>query len=85
MSKMTIDDLRRILISCAGESEGDRLSGDILDEEFELLGYDSLALMETVAAVGSEFGVRIEDEQIADLRTPRDVLDLVNDAIAQPN
>jgi minimal PKS acyl carrier protein len=74
---MTIDDLRTILVSCAGESDGP-LDGDIRDVDFDELGYDSLALMETAARIRSDFGVTIPDERIAELRTPREILDLVN-------
>jgi act minimal PKS acyl carrier protein len=74
---MTIDDLRTILVACAGESDG-VLDGDIRDMDFDELGYDSLALMETAARIRSDFGVTIPDERIADLRTPGEILDLVN-------
>jgi act minimal PKS acyl carrier protein len=74
---MTIDDLRTILVACAGESEG-VLDGDIRDRDFDELGYDSLALMETAARIRSDFGVTIPDERIAELRTPGEILDLVN-------
>jgi act minimal PKS acyl carrier protein len=74
---MTIDDLRTILVACAGESDG-VLDGDIRDIDFDELGYDSLALMETAARIRSDFGVTIPDERIAELRTPGEILDLVN-------
>ncbi|GAU65801.1 acyl carrier protein [Streptomyces sp. NBRC 110611] len=80
MSEMTLDDLRRLLIECAGETDDDSLSGDILDKEFDSLGYDSLALMETATRITSEYGVQIPDERIAELKTPRAVLELVNGA-----
>ncbi|MFD5756102.1 acyl carrier protein, partial [Streptomyces sp. NPDC127044] len=46
-SEFTLDDLRRILQEGAGVDEGVDLDGDILDEPFEVLGYESLALLET--------------------------------------
>jgi act minimal PKS acyl carrier protein len=79
---MTIDDLRRILVVCAGEADTGRLDTDIGDREFTELGYDSLALMETVARIEQEYGVRIPDERIAELTTPRELLALVNGAAA---
>ena len=78
MTTMNLDDLRRVLIECAGETDGDRLSGDIHDQEFGDLGYDSLALMETAARIATEYGVQIPDDQIVELRTPREMLDVVN-------
>ncbi|MER7013306.1 acyl carrier protein [Saccharopolyspora sp. NPDC000359] len=83
MSKLTIDDLRRILVDCAGEDEAAELGADALDTEFDDLGYDSLALMETAARIHQELGVLIPDEQVAELRTPRQVLDLVNGAAVE--
>ncbi|PRX99102.1 acyl carrier protein [Allonocardiopsis opalescens] len=81
-SPMTIDDLRRMLIACAGETRPAALAGDFADRDFEELGYDSLALMETAARIQDAYGVRIPDERVADLRTPRAVLDAVNGAPA---
>jgi act minimal PKS acyl carrier protein len=79
---MTIDDLRKILVACAGAADGAALDGDIRDVDFDELGYDSLALMETAARIKSDFGVTIPDERIAELRTPGEILDLVNTSAA---
>ncbi|MGW1375052.1 acyl carrier protein [Streptomyces sp. NPDC002446] len=80
---MTLDDLRRMLTEAAGEAEHGALAGDIADVEFEALGYDSLALLEVAGLITKEFGVRISDEEVFELRTPRAVLDLVNGAVAE--
>jgi act minimal PKS acyl carrier protein len=82
MTKITLSDLRQILIECAGEDEGIDLSGDIQDTPFTELGYDSLALIETAARIEQRFGVKIPDERIAELETPRGVLELVNSSFA---
>ncbi|MEU7587825.1 acyl carrier protein [Micromonospora sp. NPDC049230] len=82
MSNFAVDDLRRILIACAGESEAD-LSGDISDRQFDDLGYDSLALMETAARIEQDYGVRIPDEQIVELDTPRAVVNVVNAVLVE--
>jgi minimal PKS acyl carrier protein len=74
---MTIDDFRRILIDCAGESEAE-LGADLLDTRFEEIGYDSLALLESAARIYDEFGVRIPEEIIHELETYRHVLEFVN-------
>lgn len=79
---MTINDLRRVLASCAGESDNTRWGGDILDWDFDDLGYDSLARMETAARIEQRYGVHIPDEHITELRTPRQLLDFVNGALA---
>ncbi|GHB08720.1 acyl carrier protein [Streptomyces thermoviolaceus] len=82
MARMTLDDLRTLLIACAGADEGSDLSGDILDTPFEDLGYDSLALMETAARIERDYGVTLSDEQVTDGLTPRILLALVNEALA---
>ncbi|MEW1830217.1 MULTISPECIES: acyl carrier protein [unclassified Streptomyces] len=81
MAQIQMDDLRRILVACAGEDDGIDLSGDILDTPFGDLGYDSLALMETAARIERDYGVALADDVIADAGTPRDLLDLVNRAV----
>lgn len=77
--EVTLDDLRRILRECAGEPDGVDLDGDILDTEFELMGYDSLALLETAGQLDQDYGVELDDDATASARTPRDLLKLVND------
>ncbi|MPQ97200.1 actinorhodin polyketide synthase [Modestobacter sp. I12A-02628] len=78
---MTIDDLNRILVACAGEADSGPLTEQRVDTTFEDLGYDSLARMETASRIADEFGLSIPDDQVMELRTPRDVLDLVNSLV----
>ncbi len=78
MSKVTIEDVHRILIACAGDIGTSELHGDIAALEFDDLGYDSLALLETAARIEQEFGVRIPEEQITEVKTPQELLGLVN-------
>lgn len=83
MSKMmSIDDLRGILVACAGGDDTDAIHGDISGISFDELGYDSLALIETAAKLKRDHGVAIPDEQITEVRTPSDLLNLINDRIA---
>ncbi len=81
MSEFTMDDLRTVMQEAAGENR--HLQGDVLDEQFTELGYDSLALLEAASRVERSFGVQIVDDDIADLGTPRDFIQLVNDRLAQ--
>jgi acyl carrier protein len=80
MSEFTMDDLRRVMQEAAGENR--HLEGDVLDQPFTELGYDSLALLEAAARVERSFGVQIGDDDIADVSTPRDFIQLVNDRLA---
>ena len=82
MTVVTIDDVRRILIECAGQDESTGLRGDIADVAFADLGYDSLALLEMAARIEQEFGVAIPDDEIVGLSTPRAVLGVVEQALA---
>jgi act minimal PKS acyl carrier protein len=79
-NEMTLNDLRRILVACAGGQETVP-AGELESRNFEELGYDSLALMETAARIEQEYGVHIPDERVAELETPRELVDLVNDGL----
>ncbi|WP_242911379.1 acyl carrier protein [Actinomadura terrae] len=74
--EFTLPDLRRVLAEVAGEVPG--LDGDILDAGFEELGYDSLALLETAGRIEREHGVRLDEAAVADARTPRALIGVVN-------
>jgi minimal PKS acyl carrier protein len=78
MPEMTLEELRVILVDCAGEDETIDVSGDIADVGFDALGYDSLALLEMAARIEQIRLVKIPDGVVDDLKTPRTVLDLVN-------
>ncbi|MBF6466965.1 acyl carrier protein [Nocardia beijingensis] len=75
---MTITELRRILVDCAGGEDLAELDGDISAVEFEELGYDSLALIETAARIQRDFGVTIPEEQLVEVKTPQELVDIVN-------
>jgi act minimal PKS acyl carrier protein len=81
MSEFTMDDLRRVMQEAAGENR--HLEGDVLDQPFTELGYDSLALLEAAARVERSLGIQIGDDDIGGVGTPRDFIQLVNDRLAQ--
>jgi glucose-1-phosphate thymidylyltransferase len=81
LRELTIENLKRIMRSCAGEDESVDHSGDILDTSFMDLGYDSLALLEAAAFIKREYEVTLGDEDIDALETPRAFLDKVNGAL----
>ncbi|MFI6037293.1 acyl carrier protein [Streptomyces sp. NPDC051315] len=76
--EFTVDDLKRILREGAGADEGVDLDGEILDTDFESLGYESLAMLETGSRIEREFGVMLDDDTLTDARTPRALIDAVN-------
>ncbi|MFF7145850.1 MULTISPECIES: acyl carrier protein [Streptomyces] len=84
MSHLTFDDLKQIITECAGQDEQLPLGEDALDTTFSDLGYDSLAVLETAAAVTQRCAVELADDEFTVLSTPREVLDRVNGAVARP-
>ncbi|MFK0173391.1 acyl carrier protein [Streptomyces sp. NPDC090306] len=77
--QFTLDDLRRILQEGAGVDEAADFGGDIADTGLGLLGYESLALLETAGRIEREFDVELDDEAVTDVdTTPRQLVDLVN-------
>ncbi|MGK5550305.1 acyl carrier protein [Actinomadura kijaniata] len=75
MKTVDLNDLVRLLRVAAGEDESVDLDGDILDRDFEELGYDSLALFNTVGMIEREYGVILPEEVVGEARTPRALLD----------
>ncbi len=67
----TFDDLKRILLEGSGAPDGIELDENVLDTEFGLLGYDSLALLETAGRVEREYGISLEESILSDAPTPR--------------
>ncbi|RLK53970.1 acyl carrier protein [Actinokineospora cianjurensis] len=80
-TEFTVDDLKRILREGAGADEGVDLDGDILDTDFDSLGYESLALLETGSRIERELGVTLDDDALVDARTPRALIEVVNGAL----
>ncbi|MFC9087304.1 acyl carrier protein [Nocardiopsis dassonvillei] len=80
MSELTLTRLTEILHECAGEEAAEH-EGPVENVLFSDLGYDSIALLETANRVEREFNVRLDDEFVAQAKTPRDFLALVNDVI----
>lgn len=74
----TLDDLKRILLEAAGAEEGVDLDGDILDTTFAVLGYESLALLETGGRIEREYGIALDDDDLSEDLTPRDLIGVVN-------
>ena len=80
--ELTLDDLTRILRTAAGEPADADLDGDILDLTFDLLGYDSVALLETASRIERQFGVTLDDTTLSGGETPRALLAAVNSQLA---
>jgi minimal PKS acyl carrier protein len=81
-AELTIDELKYILREAAGADESVNLDGDILDLDFQDLGYDSLALLETASRIQREYGIHLDDTTVTEVGTPRALLKAVNDHLA---
>jgi act minimal PKS acyl carrier protein len=82
VSALTIEGLKEILNEAAGDDDSFKPGQDILDIPFLELGFDSLALLETVALIKRKHGVAVADDEMAYIETPRQLLDKVNGQIA---
>nr|ADE34520.1 SsfC [Streptomyces sp. SF2575] len=83
MSEFVIQDLVRLLRECAGEDESVDLEGEILDTTFEDLGYDSLALFNTVSRIERDYTIQLPDEVVSEAKTPGQLLKLINVVITE--
>ncbi|GAB2937482.1 MULTISPECIES: acyl carrier protein [Streptomyces] len=82
MPALTITELTDLLRECAGEAEAVNLDGDVLDVPFEVLGYDSLAVLQTTGRIERDYDVTLDEDAVTDAETPRQYLELVNEAIS---
>ncbi|WP_406168211.1 acyl carrier protein [Streptomyces sp. NBC_00996] len=80
--EFTLDDLVQILREGAGADESADLGGDILDVDFESLGYESLALLETIGRIEREYGITLDDDILASAGTPGQLIDAVGAQLA---
>ncbi|WP_261398466.1 acyl carrier protein [Streptomyces misionensis] len=80
---MTTEDLRQVLRETAGEDGIAVVSEETLDTSFTDLGYDSLAIMETATQLTRRFGSRLDEDELMERRTPRELLNAINHALAQ--
>lgn len=78
MRQITLSGLRDIMRACAGEDEGALPLEQAQDQQFDELGYDSLALLETCSRVQRDYGVELSDDEAGMLNTPRELVDHLN-------
>lgn len=75
---MVLNKLKEIIANQFG------IDTDVISEETDIvadLGADSLDVVEMMMALEEEFGVTIEDEKIAELKTVGDVVECVENMI----
>jgi act minimal PKS acyl carrier protein len=60
------------------EDESARPLEQVPEQTFEELGYDSLALLETHSRIKRDYGVEIPEDDLDEVTTPQELVDLVN-------
>jgi minimal PKS acyl carrier protein len=71
-------ELEDIMRKCAGEDESTQSLEQAPDLPFDELGYDSLALLETLSRIKRDYGVEISEDDFGEVKTPQELVDLVN-------
>jgi minimal PKS acyl carrier protein len=75
---ITLRELEDILRKCAGEDESAESLEQSPEQPFDELGYDSLALLETYSRIKRDYSVEISEDDLSEVRTPQELVDLVN-------
>lgn len=78
MRHLTVRELADILRLCAGEDEFAEQLEQVAHQPFDELGYDSLALLETGARIRRDYGVALSEEDLGQVKTPQQLVDVVN-------
>jgi act minimal PKS acyl carrier protein len=84
MSELTLSELMEILRESAGADDlgqGVEDSAAYGDVSFDDLGYDSLALLETLSRVERRYGLQLSDDVVDTTQTPNWMLGQVNAAV----
>ncbi|MFC9931185.1 acyl carrier protein [Streptomyces sp. NPDC127190] len=82
MSTFTLPELIEKLRECAGDSDTyDLDTDDVTDVPFIELGYDSLALLQVTGVLDRELGIKLSDDEVIAVETPRLFLGIINDAL----
>ncbi|MGI5428591.1 acyl carrier protein [Streptomyces sp. CA-179760] len=80
MAELSLAELREIMRQSMGEDEAPDLA-DVDAVTFEDLGYDSLAVLETVNRIERTYGVKLPEEELAEIRTPHGLMVFVNERL----
>jgi acyl carrier protein len=83
MDSFNLDDLRHLFASSEGLTGNTELGPDNLDTPLTDLGYDSLAMLEFAGVVQREHGVRMPDDCVLEMTTPRATIAYVNRRLSE--
>jgi act minimal PKS acyl carrier protein len=82
MTDFTVADLKDIMLKAA-DGTAPALDGDFLDTPFPELEFDSLAVLEIATLLQQNYHLVIPDEAVAELTSPRVVLDYVTARLSE--
>lgn len=78
---ITFDDLTRIISVSVGVADGTPLTTDTIHVPLCDLGYDSLALLETVSRIEREYGIALDESVASADLSAAQLLATVNQAV----
>ncbi|MFG1944082.1 acyl carrier protein [Nonomuraea sp. NPDC048826] len=78
MAQLSLEELKQTMRQVAGDDDVE-LADDFETATFEELGFDSLAVFETVHRVERTCGRKLPEEELAEVTTPKEFLEFVND------
>lgn len=78
MRPITLQGLEIIMREFSWEDASAQSLEQAPDQTFEELGYDSLARLETYSRIKRDYGVEMSEDELGEIRTPRELVDLVN-------
>ncbi|MDA0632761.1 acyl carrier protein [Nonomuraea sp. MCN248] len=78
MAQLSLEELKQTMRQVAGDDDIE-LEDDFATATFEELGFDSLAVFETVHRVERACGRKLPEGELAEVTTPKEFLEFVND------
>jgi act minimal PKS acyl carrier protein len=82
MDSFNLENLRAILLDCAGAADYVDLDDGFVDTTFSDLGYDSLALLEVQSRIERNLTISLPDNTICEAGTPSTAVAAINEQLA---
>ncbi len=79
MAGFSLSEFKKIADACIPARDATELDESRLDSDLTELGYDSLTVYEIATRIQDELAIRIPDEQLEVLKTPRAFIEYVNE------
>ncbi|UFJ42433.1 acyl carrier protein [Brevibacillus humidisoli] len=74
-----IEQVKESLLEVVGELTETELDEAALDEPFAALGVDSLMALQLAVHLEREYGVRLSEEELAQMKNLRDILQVIDE------